>query len=59
MEARYSLLEWIRKGWQPEVRQSRLLWTALPQILDLTLKNTTICPAAYEVGKRLREALPV
>lgn len=28
------------------------------QILDLTLKNTTICPAAYEVVKRLREVLP-
>lgn len=29
------------------------------QILDLTLKNTTICPAAFEVVKRLREALPI
>lgn len=28
------------------------------QILDLTLKNTMICPAAFEVVKRLREALP-
>lgn len=29
------------------------------QILDLSLKNTTVCPAAFEVVKRLREALPV
>ena len=29
------------------------------QILDLTLKNTMICPAAFEVVKRLREALPM
>lgn len=28
------------------------------QILDLTLKNTMVCPAALEVVKRLREALP-
>lgn len=28
------------------------------QILNLTLKNTMICPAAFEVVKRLREALP-
>lgn len=29
------------------------------QILDLTLKNTMVCPAAFEVVKRLREALPL
>jgi len=29
------------------------------QILDLTLKNTGICPAALEVVKRLRISLPV
>jgi Fe-S-cluster containining protein len=29
------------------------------QILDLTLKNTSICPAAYRVVKRLKEELPV
>ncbi len=29
------------------------------QILDLTLRNTAICPAAFEVVRRLREALPV
>lgn len=29
------------------------------QILDLTLKNTSICPATLEIVKRLREALPV
>lgn len=29
------------------------------QILDLTLKNTAICPAAFELVRRLREALPV
>ena len=28
------------------------------QILDLTLKNTSICPAALEVVRRLREGLP-
>lgn len=28
------------------------------QILDLTLKNTSICPAAFEVVRRLREVLP-
>lgn len=28
------------------------------QILDLTLKNTTICPAAFEIVQRLRKALP-
>ncbi len=29
------------------------------QILDLTLKNTAVCPAAFEVVRRLREVLPV
>lgn len=29
------------------------------QILGLTLKNTTICPAALEIVQRLRRALPV
>ena len=29
------------------------------QVLDITLKNTTICPAALEVVRRLREELPV
>lgn len=29
------------------------------QILNLTLKNTEICPAALEIVKRLRAALPV
>lgn len=29
------------------------------QILDLTLKNTFICPAAYEVVERLKRALPM
>lgn len=29
------------------------------QIANLTLKNTEICPAAFEVVKRLREALPL
>ncbi len=29
------------------------------QILDLTLKNTSICPATLEIVKRLREALPI
>jgi uncharacterized protein len=28
------------------------------QILDLTLKNTQICPAAYEIVRRLKAALP-
>ena len=28
------------------------------QILGLTLKNTGVCPAAFEVVKRLREVLP-
>ena len=28
------------------------------QILDLTLKNTSICPAAFEVVKRLKEVMP-
>lgn len=27
------------------------------QILDLTLKNTSVCPAAFEVVKRLREGV--
>ena len=29
------------------------------QILDLTLRNTAVCPAAFEVVRRLRTALPV
>lgn len=29
------------------------------QILDLTLKNTSICPATLEIVKRLRETLPI
>ena len=29
------------------------------QILDLTLKNTFICPAAYEVVERLKKVLPM
>jgi len=29
------------------------------QILDLTLKNTFICPAAYEVVERMKKALPM
>ncbi len=29
------------------------------QIANLTLKNTAICPAAFEIVKRLREALPL
>lgn len=29
------------------------------QILNLTLKNTEICPAAYEVVRRLQEELPL
>jgi uncharacterized protein len=29
------------------------------QVLDLTLKNTSVCPAALEVVRRLREALPL
>ncbi len=29
------------------------------QILDITLKNTFICPAAYEVVERLKKALPM
>lgn len=28
------------------------------QILDLTLRNTAVCPAAFEVVRRLRTALP-
>jgi hypothetical protein len=28
--ARYILLEWIRKGRRPEVRQNRLFWTEHP-----------------------------
>lgn len=28
------------------------------QILDLTLRNTAVCPAAFEVVRRLREVLP-
>jgi hypothetical protein len=31
----------------------------LYQIAQLTLKNTEICPAAFEIVKRLREALPL
>lgn len=33
--------------------------TNFHQILDLTLKNTFICPAAYEVIERLKKALPM
>jgi Fe-S-cluster containining protein len=29
------------------------------QILDLTLKNTSICPATLEIVKRLRKTLPI
>ncbi len=29
------------------------------QILDLTLKNTFICPAAYEVVERMKKAMPM
>lgn len=29
------------------------------QILDLTLRNTLICPAAHEIVKRLKAVLPV
>jgi len=29
------------------------------QILDLTLKNTQVCPATYEIIKRLKAALPM
>ena len=29
------------------------------QILDLTLKNTSICPAAFEIVQRLKKELPV
>ncbi len=29
------------------------------QILDLTLKNTSICPAAFEIVQRLKKQLPV
>jgi hypothetical protein len=28
------------------------------QILNLTLKNTSVCPATYRIVQRLREALP-
>jgi Fe-S-cluster containining protein len=28
------------------------------QILNLTLKNTAICPAAYEIVERLKKAIP-
>lgn len=29
------------------------------QILDITIKNTAICPAAYEIIERLKKELPI